>query len=472
MKTRKLYRWALLVGFALSGCQLGNPGPTTPIPQGSITGYVVSAGPVAGASVSVLGQGGVLGTTRTDDSGHFTVAVQSLDTTLEVVASGGSYGNAAGRNVQSGVLRTTVSYAPGSTEAVAITPITNAVAAAEGYFQGQGLSAPAAFARADTVFTDWLGFDPVTTQPVLASDVGAGTQTLSAGLRYGLVLAALTQWAHANVSQTQTATEVMAADVAYDGLLNGTGASGALMLGSLALSADAYRQGLADALLQVAASAPPGSADALSGPNSAALLAYAQALTESTSPLFGTLAPPSSGGNTLALTMAPLPAWTHGTVVASGSVIDPYGLPVTVTIAIDGQLYQTVTTTSSFAFAINTSALSNAMHSVSVTAQDAAGDEASYQGSMGIDNAPPQACVTVFQPIVGGVLVAGQWQDISGVVAGSADGAALAITPGVWEVEVPTPIPSPLVVAMTDAAGNEQSFSWALSGTSNPAPCP
>ena len=469
MKIPKLYKIASLAGLALSGCRLGNPGAATPIPQGSVAGYVVSAGPVAGASITVLGPDGVLATTRTDDSGHFAASVQSLDTTITLVASGGSYGNTAGANVPSGTLRAMLPYQSGSAEAVAITPITNALAAAEGYYQGRGLSAGAAVARADTGFTDWLGFDPLITDPVSAS--GGGGQALGAGLRYGLVLAALTHWAHANASRMQTLTGLMAADVAYDGLLNGAGSGGTLALGSLPLSADAYRQGLADALLQVAAAAPPGSGDSLSGPNAAALLAYARTLAESTSPLFGTLPPPPFGG-TLALTVSPMPPWTHGTLVVNGSVTDPYGLPVSVTIAVDQQQYQTVTATPAFAFAIDTSRLSDAVHGVTVTARDAAGDQASYQGSVGIDNTPPQACVSVFQPVVGGVLVAGQWQDLSGVVAGVADGAPLSITPGGWEVEVPVPVPSPLVVAMTDAAGNQQSFSWALSSASNPAPCP
>ena len=472
MKIQKLYKMVSLAGLALSGCRLGNPGAATPIPQGSVAGYVVSAGPVAGASVAVLGPDGILATTRTDDSGHFAASVQSLDTTITLVASGGSYGNAAGANVPSGTLRAALPYQSGSAEAVAITPITNALVAADGHFQGRGLSVGAAVARADTGFMDWLGFDPLVTEPVLPSGGGGSGQTLSAGLRYGLVLAALAHWAHANASRAQTLTGLMAADVAYDGLLNGAGSGGTLALGSLSLSADAYRQGLADALLQVAAAAPPGSVDSLSGPNAPALLAYARTLAESTSPLFGTLPPAPFGGNTLALTVAPLPSWTHGTIVVNGSVTDPYGLPVSVTIAIDQQQYQTVTATPAFAFAIDTSRLSDAVHGVTVTARDAAGDQASYQGSVGIDNTPPQACVSVFEPLVGGVLMAGRWQDLSGVVAGVADGAALAITPGAWEVEVPVPVPSPLVVAMSDAAGNQQSFSWALSSASNPAPCP
>lgn len=471
MKIPKLYRVASLAGLALSGCRLGNPGSATSIPPGSVTGYVVSAGPVAGASISVLGPGGVLAATRSDDSGHFAVSVQSLDTTVELVASGGSYGNASAHNVASGTLRAALSYQQGSAQAVAITPITNALVADEDYFEAQGLSPPAAVARADTAFSDWLGFDPLVTQPVLVADAQGGP-TLSAGLRYGLVLAALTQWAHAYASRTQTVTGLMAADVGYDGLLNGAGSKGVLMLGTFALSADAYRQGLADALLQVAAAAPSTSADSLSGASASALLAYARTLAESTSPLFGASSPPPFGGNTIALTLVPLPAWTHGTMVVSGSVADPYGLPVTVTIAIDQQQYQSVTTSSAFAFAVDTARLSDGVHGLTVGAQDAAGDQASYQGSLGVDNTPPQACVSVFQPVIGGVLMAGRWQDLSGVVAGVVDGVALAITPGGWEVEVPVPVPSPLVVAMTDAAGNQQSFSWALNSASNPAPCP
>ncbi len=472
MKRLTCYGGALLAGLALNGCRLGNPESATPLPQGSITGYVISAGPVAGASVSVSGPGGVLATTRTDDSGYFALSLQSLDATLGVVASGGSYGNSAGSNVASGVLQAALAYQQGSADAVAVTPITNAVVADQGYYEGQGVSAQAAFERADAAFAGWLGFDPVTTEPLPVSGGSANGSALTPGLRYGLVLAALVEWAHANGSRAQTADTVMAGDVGYDGLLNGTGPGGALTLGSLVLSANAYRQGLATALLQVAAAAPAGSAAALPGPNAAALIAYAQALAESTSPLFGSSPPQPFGGDAMALNVAPLPAWTHVTATISGSVADPYGLPVTVTISIDQQQSQATTTTSGFAFAIDTNTLSDGVHEVSVSARDAAGDQASYQGSLGVDNTPPQACVSSFAPVVGGALVAGQWQDLSGVVAGTADGVALTISPGTWEVVVPTPVPSPLEVVMTDAAGNQQGFSWALSTANNPAPCP
>ncbi len=463
--------WIFVAGLALSGCRLGNPASPPALPPGQIDGYVVSGGPVAGASVTVTGAGGTLGATRTDDSGHFALDVQSLDATLEVTASGGSYVGAGGTNATSGVLRGVFPYQNGGAVQVAVDPLTTAMAAYDGYLQGQGVDLNDAAVRARAAFVDWLGFDPTTTQPVMPADAGTGT-ALTSGLRHGLVVAALTRFARENGSRTGTIAGLMASDLAFDGILDGVGASGPLKLGALPLSTAAYRQGIAQAFLQAAAATAPASPDALPGPNAAALLAYAQTLAQSPSPLFGTGPAPAFPGGGLSLSLSPWAAWTHGPITIAGTTSDPYGLPVAVTIAIDHTPYQTVTAAPAFAFLIDTSAFADGTHDLSVSAHDAAGESASYDGSLGVDNTPPQACLSVFQPTMQGIMLAGKWQDLSGVVAASADGVALSLfSAGTWEGVVPTPLPSPTTVTFVDAAGNEQNYSWVLDGQTNPAPC-
>lgn len=472
MNKRNHTIWIFVAGLALSGCRLGNPASPPALPPGLIEGCVVSGGPVAGASVTVTGPGGVLGATRTDDGGKFALDIQSLDATLEVTVSGGSYVGAGGATVTSGVLRDVFPYQNGGSVEVAVDPFTTAMAAYDGYLRGQGVDADAAAGRAQAAFEGWLGFDPATTQPVLPGDAGTGS-ALTSGLRYGLVLAALTRLARANASATVSAAALMADDVGYDGLLNGVGVAGALKLGTLPLSTQVYRQGIAEAFLQAAAAAPSASADALPGPNAAVLLAYARVLAQSASPLFGTVPPPPFPAGGLSLSVSPWAAWTHGSMMIGGSTSDPYGLPVAVTIAVDRTPYATVTAAPAFAFAVDTKALADGTHDVLVSARDPAGETASYNGPLGVDNTPPQACLSLYQPTTGGVLLAGRWQDLSGVVAASANGAALSIaSTGAWEGEVPTPLLSPASVIFIDAAGNEQDYSWVLDGPTDPAPCP
>lgn len=472
MKKRNHTLWIFVAGLALSGCRLGNPASPPSLPPGVIEGYVVSGGPVAGASVTVRGPGGVLGATRTDDAGKFALDIQSLDATLEVTVSGGSYIGAGGATVTSGVLRGVFPYRNGDGVQVAVDPFTTALAAYDGYLRGQGVDADAAAARAQAAFASWLGFDPATTQPVLPADAGTGP-ALTNGLRYGLVLAAFTRLARANGSTTVSAAALMAEDVGYDGVLNGADAAGSLKLGTLPLSVQVYRQGMAEAFLQSAAAAQGASADALPGANGAALLAYARALAQSASPLFGTApAPPFPAGG-LSLSVSPWAAWTHGSITIGGSTSDPYGLPVAVTIAIDHKPYQTVTAAPAFAFVVDTAALADGPHDVLLTARDPTGETASYDGPLGVDNTPPQACLSVSQPTLEGVLLAGRWQDLSGVVAASADGVALSVaSTGTWEGQVPAPLPRSIALTFIDAAGNEHDYAWVLGGQTNPAPCP
>jgi len=465
--------WALSMAFIiLAGCRLGDPTTPTPLPQGYVAGYVVSGGPVAGANVSIYGPNGLIGSTRTDDNGHFLLAVQVLSAALNIVADGGSYPEAAtGATEPSSTLSGIFSYQEGTTLTASVTPLTTASEALANFLVAQGLTPTLAAAKADKEFTVWLGLSVATTQPILVDDVISG-QAFNSALRYGLVIAALSQWAHSQGAETTAdLTATLVADLQNDGLLNGEGAQGPLLLGSQPLSVMAYRQGLATALAQAAAAQPAGTAAALPGPNSAALTLYAQSLAETTSALFGSAPAPSFASTPLSLSLGALPAWTHGTLTVSGSITDPFGLTADVTLAVDGQMYRTVTAQPTFAFAINTAAFADGQHALAFDAQDPTGASATANVSLGIDNTPPKACLSLFEPLTSEILLAGHWDDISGVVSATLNGSPAQVTSsGTWYGSLPT-ISGPVVLGLTDAAGNTQVFSWAASTLSNPAPC-
>ncbi len=247
MKTLRTF--CLCLGLALAGCRLGNPSEPAPLPGGVITGLVVSGGPVAGATVQVSGPGGLLGRTRTDASGAFRLPLATPSATLTVVVSGGSYTEPTHPgSVSSGRLSGTFAYHAGHTLTVAVTPITTAACALAQDFVREGYASGPAEAHANDEFAAWLDFAPATTDPVLLDALPAG-QTFDASLRYGLILAALSRWAVASGSTTRALTRTMVADLAFDGRLNGQGAQGLLTLGSLTLSATAYADALADALM-------------------------------------------------------------------------------------------------------------------------------------------------------------------------------------------------------------------------------
>lgn len=462
-----------IYGLMLSGCQLGNPGTPTALPAGSVSGFVVSGGPVAGATVTVSAPDGVVASTRTDDAGRFAVSLRALSGILDVSVSGGStLGGASGANIASGPLDGLFSYQEGQTTEIAVTPFTTASASLAQFFVTQGLGLGAAGAKADSEFADWLGFDEASVVPILVSQLTTA-QSFDAGVRYGLVIAALSQWARSQGSQTTAAiTATMVSDLANDGLLNGRGAQGALFLGTEPLSPEAYRTGIANALVQVAASESAGMPAALSGPDATATIAYARNLAQGSVALFGNETPPPFAAGPLALNVPNWPAWTHGDFLVSGSVTDPFALPATVTVAIDGQAYSSLRADPAFAFSVNTRALSDGQHGIVVTARDAAGLAASLNRTLGIDNSLPQACLLVYAPLVPTFIASGQWQDISGVVAATINGLPAQISgTDIWYGTAPLSA-GPLVLTLTDAAGNVNTFSWPVNPLFNPAPCP
>ena len=465
--------WILsIVCLVLVGCQLGNPSTPTPLPQGYVAGYVVSGGPVAGANVSVYGPNGLVGSTRTDDGGHFLLAVDILSGPLNIVAQGGSYPEAAtGVTEPSATLSGIFSYQEGATLNASVTPFTTGAESLTNFLVTQGFTPALAAAKADSEFTAWLGFSVADTQPILLNDV-ISTQAFDPSLRYGLVIAALSQWAYSEGAKTTAdLTTTLTEDLQNDGLLNGQGTQGPLLLGSQPLSVLAYRQGIATALTQIAAAQPAGTAAALPGPNASALTLYARNLAQSVSALFGSAPAPSFATTPLSLSLGAIPAWTHGGLTVSGSVTDPFSLSANVTLTIDGQMYQTVVAAPSFAFAINTAAFSDGQHTLSFGAQDAAGESTTVSASLGIDNSPPKACLSLYEPLTSGLLVSGQWYDISGVLSATLNGLpAQVISSGAWSGTLTT-VSGPLVLILTDAAGNTQTFSWAATSLSNPAPC-
>lgn len=462
-----------IYGLMLNGCQLGNPDTPTPLPTGTLVGVVVSGGPVAGATVRVQAPDHAVASTRTDDAGHFAVPIRALSGTLKVSVSGGSTLDVVtGASHAAGPLSGIFSYQEGQTLGIAVTPLTTAAASLARFFVTQGLSLSAAAAKADSEFAAWLGFDPASTSPILLSQLMT-SQTFGPAVRYGLILAALSQWASSQGSQTTGhLTTILVADLANDGLLNGRGSQGPLLLGSEPLDPATYRDGIATALIHVAASALPGTPASLSGPDAQAVIAYARSLAQGPVALFGNETPSPFAARPLRLNVPPWPAWVHGDFSVAGSVADPFRLPAKVTVAVDGQAYSGLQAAPTFAFVLKSSELSDGRHSLAITARDAAGLVASVSRTLGVDNTPPSACLTAYTPIVPTLIAAGQWHDLSGVVSAYINGLPAQLSgTDIWYGTAPLSA-SPLILTLTDAAGNVNTFSWAVSPLANPAPCP
>ncbi|MDA8391015.1 MAG: hypothetical protein M0Z76_09855 [Gammaproteobacteria bacterium] len=455
----RLTRWVLWPLCAcLVGCEVGQVPVPPPVPGGLLSGMVIGGEALAGAPVTVLDGGRIIATTRTDDSGHFTVAVQVPSAVLTVRTEGVAYVRATdGEEEVSGPLDAQILYEQGVSETLAVSPWSTAAAALAGYLQGTGIAAPSALRDADAAFAAWLGYPPL----LLPQPVGAGAQTVSAANEAALTLAGLSAWAHAQGQTTAAVTALMAADVADDGFLNGAAASGPLHLGALPLSADAYRSGLAEGVLQAAVAG--GLMGTAQTPLAQAITAYAKALANSASPLFGGDPPAAFASSPVAVSLAPLPAWTRGPLTIEGSVDDPLQLPVAVTLTVDGQAGQSVTTQGAFAFRVATPDFADGVHELAVHAVDGAGEQGQAQATVGFDNGGPQACVVSFigQPTLG--TLRGRWSDPAGISGAWFVGGAVNVLPnGTWSVFTGPEFLAPMTLTLADAAGNVRTFVWNL----------
>ncbi len=152
---------------------------------------------------------------------------------------------------------------PGSTASVAVTPYTHAALGLIQYQIRNGTPVTTAITDATASFTQLLGFNPVTTLPVMPLPV----ESTNNATIYGGLIAAIPGWlynvAYVSPSNTTVAllgtpglrsldfAEAMRSDLAEDGVLNGTGRNAAgnatpLSIVGVPLATDVYRHGLAE----------------------------------------------------------------------------------------------------------------------------------------------------------------------------------------------------------------------------------
>ncbi len=451
----KRWAWWPLCAW-LCGCQLGQVSAPPLLPTGVVSGVVTGGQPLAGAPVEIFANGVMVGGTRTDDSGRFAVDLAIPSATLAVRTPGVAYVRAADNaEVVSGPLQAQIAYQQGQNATAAVSPFSTVASAIAAYLEGTGIGTAAALSDADQELAEWIGVSPLTVPqfPV------AGTSTLSPAAELGLALGGLSFWAHAQGQTTAVVTALMLSDIAHNGLLDGAGTNGPLQLGTEPLSANAYRQGLADGVLQAAAAS--GLLGTPQTPLARAITAYADTLAISTSPLFGGAAVVPFGQAPISVTLSPQPHWTRGTLTLAGTVSDPLSLPVSVTLAIDGTASQNVVTPGPFAFSINTAAFADGMHSLAVAAADGAGELGQAETEVGFDNGGPQACVRSF--IAGSPLgtLQGNWSDPAGITRAIFAGGPLHILPnGTWSVITLPLFVQPARLMLSDAAGNVRTFVW------------
>lgn len=526
----------LLVGLLvilLPACGGGQP-PTAGA-AGALVGTVM-LGPMADATVSAYatdGSGTLLATTSSDSQGGFDMPLQAPSGIIELRVTGGHYAEessgATVRLAPGQSLLALVPYEAGRERFAAITPLTHIAAGLALFHMQRGAPVADAATQANAEVSTVFGFDVLATRPLDITDVQNADSRLSPGLKYGFVIAAISQWtyeqggnaaAQAGLPYQPGAapfnsiafTQALYDDVNADGVLDGVGSGGPitpLHLGPISLGTGTYRHDLALALVRAAftrglsaSGVPTGNYSTLPG---AMLVPFAAAINDSGDALFHGAAqtPLDEGGLRLipdALMPPGVSGWVRGTITLSGTVADAFGpgLPV-VFVRIDGGSPWPVAVEpvspgahhGHFSVPIDTRAYSDGTHQITETVADLVGASQTVSEAPGFDNTAPAGCALTLVIGVGtSGRFSGRWTDGSGsgVVAASLNGVPATVGPGTWSADGPTvmaTVPAfnpytmvlPVIVTLVDAAGNSNSFNlfsepqWS-SGQSNPALCP
>lgn len=275
------YLYFLLAIIFLSGC---TPGGSTELPSerpfGTISGNAVD-GLIVGAQVSIYslrnGSRGIkLGEATTDDTGAYSVDIQSPNQPILIEVNGGSYiEEATGTPValkDGQVLRAVGLYRSGQTHNFMVTPLTHLITALVDYKVSIGMSVESAFTEASSTVNQFFSLDVGGTRPLDITNENSAVTAFGDEALYGFYLAGLSDWSlwasnENNEPQPHTIytsiamSQVLYHDLHSDGLLNGIGFNQAgteleqLGFGTVPLNEDAYRLAFSLHMLAIANSA-------------------------------------------------------------------------------------------------------------------------------------------------------------------------------------------------------------------------
>ena len=239
----------------LFGC--GGGGGTTVALDGVIGGTGIK-GPVANATVNAYaitnGQMGTqIGTATTDASGNFNLSIGTYAGSVMLQLRGGTYTDEATGNTMpmaSGdvmsCLVTGVS-AGATVDGIQLTPLTSMAQTMAQSMSG-GMTDANISAANTAVGQLYAVNDIVHTRPINPLASGSGANANQNAVNYGMVLAAMSEYAHSlGLSYSSAVVTAMMND-ASDGTLDGKMGTGTVMLGGMNMAANAATGGLAGAM--------------------------------------------------------------------------------------------------------------------------------------------------------------------------------------------------------------------------------
>ena len=239
VKTLKIILTMLVLSI-VTACGGGSSSSAT---TGSISG-TVTKGPMSNATVAAYaisnGQlGAQIAATMTDANGNYTMNMGSYTGTVMLQASGGTYTDEATGTIMSlapGDVMTSVmpTVTAGTTiSGIQITPVTSMAQTMAQHMSG-GMT-DANIAAANTAMgTYFTVSDILHTQPMNPLVVGSGNSASQDAQNYGMVLAAISQYALTKGMSSSSSMVAALMNDASDGVMDGKSGSTAVQMGGMA----------------------------------------------------------------------------------------------------------------------------------------------------------------------------------------------------------------------------------------------
>ncbi|MHB8453997.1 MAG: hypothetical protein ACYDDO_04710 [Acidiferrobacterales bacterium] len=491
----------------LCACGGGSNGLPPQRPQASVSGAAVDAaiinGTVAVYAFSDGTPGELLGSGVTDNAGNYRIDIRSADQPILVQVEGGYYlDEVTGMQVDllPGQALTALSnYRSGTPLTVVATTFTHLAAGLAEYdIANEGMPVASAIDAANNLVSNLVGVDILHTTPADITDPANASPFLTPGLQYGFATAALSGFTRyaalaANAApdgapfNSITLAQLMHNDIAADGVLDGKGLDQnndpvVLHLGTIVLNEDIYRHALAVNMIRMAQD--PNNKTAITP---ALLAPAASAYNDNVSAIFGKrpVIAFDEGGSNLVLN-APS-GWVgsldpaHNPVTVDVTLTDAFGFAAPPAFALDGSPLVLTNPTlppalgGGYAFqgSLDTSAIPEGAHTLSVSATDYIGTIVTRNYALNVDHTPPQFCINGYWANASGYYMlpngsvdwSGAYRDnLSGTVSMTVNGdnATLTENPdgtGSWVVPGSVGVTLPdFDITLTDAAGNVDHF--------------
>ncbi len=408
---------ALISLLAISGCGGGSGGGGVDnrtglnIPVGTVSGTSFD-GLLVGGTVKVYdyttgSKGAELAQAMTDSKGLYSLSLQIESRPLLIELTGGSYIEEAGANhkvtLTSQKLSAVSNYTAGANLKVAVTSYSHMASGLAVYQVSKGIAVATAIDNANLRVSTLAGVNILATAPKAINDAASASATLTPELSYGFLAGAISMWTYTHAPTVADAhqttytsidfSQLLYQDISADGLLDGkgvdsTGSVTSLSYGTVPLTTEAFRLGLAVALLQMVND--KNNKTSLDG---AALLQFAKAYAASTDAIFNSVPPTSIAPPVVVVTSPGTGNVLNHTVGVTASAQAVAGI-LSVDLLVDNKFIAAAANPASPSVQFDTASLVDGPHTFAMRAKDLGGQTTTSSVSVTFNNVSPTITIT------------------------------------------------------------------------------